>query len=222
MIVTQKKDLKKILNYLQSKKNVFLVGCGECATVCCTGGIAEIEEMAKDLKNNGKNIMGYILVQEPCHIPLTAKEFRSKKEEIENADAILVLSCGAGIQSVSEIIKEKAVYPGVDSLFVGTLQRLGSFTQFCSLCGNCMLGETFAICPLTRCAKGLLNGPCGGVNNGKCEVDENSNCVWVLIYERAKILGQIENLKKVLLPKKNKPPLTNFKIAKKPKIKLNE
>lgn len=217
MIVTKQKSLETILNYLKDSKNIFIVGCGECATVCCTGGEEEIKDISKKLKDNGKNISGYKVIQEPCHIPLTAKEFRLQQKEIDDTDAFLVLSCGAGIQSVSEIIKDKDVYPGVDSLFVGTLRRLGNFTQFCSLCGNCVLGETFAVCPMTRCAKSLLNGPCGGVNNGKCEVDENTDCAWILIFERAKKLNQTEKLRSLNLPKKNKIPIANFAVGKKPK-----
>ncbi len=200
MIITRKKPLDDIMRSLEQYKKLFLVGCGECSTVCQTGGQVELEELKKSLEEVGKEVVGMLVARSACHILEVKKDLRQFKEEVKEADAFLGMSCGAGVQTLSEILK-KPVFTTNDSLFLGNIQRFGQFNEFCSLCGNCVLNETGGICPVTRCPKGLLNGPCGGVNNGKCEVDNDRECVWVTIYNKLEQTGRLDILKKSIKPK---------------------
>ena len=127
------------------------------------------------------------------------EEIRYKAEQ---CDAILSMACGAGVQLVAEVFEDKAVYPALNTKFIGVSEGQGRWSEFCSACGDCILAETGGICPLTRCSKGLLNGPCGGSVEGKCEVDpEKLDCAWQLIYDRLKRLGRLDVLEKIREPK---------------------
>jgi hypothetical protein len=185
---------------IKDTNKIFIVGCDECAKVCKCGGEEEVLELKKILKKKKKKITGYLVSSEACHIPLLKKEFRTKKKKIMDADCIVSLCCGAGTQAVSSFY-EKEVHPALDTVFLGTVKRFGSFLQYCSLCGNCVLSKTGGICPITRCAKTLINGPCGGGKQGNCEVYPENKCCWVLIYEKLKSLKKISSLKEVNLPK---------------------
>lgn len=201
MIITEQKPLEEILDLLKEDRNIFLVGCGECATLCETGGEPQVKEMEGRLREAGKNVTGWTVVDVACEVLVTKKGLRAKRDAVNEADAFLVLACGGGTQAVRECT-DKAVYPGCNSLFLGNVQRMGRFEERCSMCGDCILGETGGICPVTRCPKGLLNGPCGGTDNGKCEVDPEKDCVWTLIYDQ---LAKDEGLDRIrkLFPAKD-------------------
>ncbi|HUU50734.1 MAG TPA: methylenetetrahydrofolate reductase C-terminal domain-containing protein [Nitrospinota bacterium] len=201
MIITKQKPLDEILEFLENHKRIFIVGCGSCATLCKTGGEEEVLQMKKILEKKGFEVTGDVIPDETCHIPLTERKLREKKKELKKSDAILVLACGSGVQSISLTAKQP-VYPGIDSLFIGNVVRFGSFVERCSACGNCYLGETTGICPITCCPKTILNGPCGGVEEGKCEVDPNMDCIWIQIYERLKEKGELDKMKKIKSPRK--------------------
>jgi len=210
MIITKLKELNQILEYLQQAKSVFIVGCNSCAAQCQTGGDEDVKEMAEYLQKAKKKVTGTAVPDETCHIPLVKKSLSECKKQIQESDAILVMSCGAGTQAVSSLV-ESPVFPACDTLFLGDVKRLGDFTEFCSLCGDCVLGETGGICPVTRCPKGILNGPCGGMHQGKCEIDEETECVWVQIWERLQKLGCVHLMMKRRPPKdysKKKKPGT--------------
>lgn len=202
MIITKQKNLENILESLKGHKRVFLVGCGSCATLCKTGGEEEILEVKGILEKEGFEVTGHTIPDETCHIPLTERKLRESKKEMKKSDAVLVFACGAGVQSIS-LSSELPVFTGVDSLFIGNVVRFGNFQEKCSACGNCYLGETAGFCPVTSCPKGILNGPCGGVDEGKCEVDPEIECVWVKIYERLKERGQLDKIKEMKPPKKH-------------------
>lgn len=208
MIITTTKPLDEILDMIAPHKKLFLVGCKECAATCETGGEKDVLEMAEILKSKGKEVVGYTMIQAGCFDLDVKRHFRESKEALDKAEAILVLSCGAGTQSAAEVSNLPA-YPALNTHFLGNIKRTGMFDERCSLCGECVLGSTGGICPITRCAKGLLVGPCGGVNNGKCEVDPEKDCAWVLIYQRLADLGQLDKLHK---PMKEK----NYSKAQKP------
>ena len=154
-----------------------------CSTSCQTGGEDEVKEMTEKL---GDKVVGWAMVEDPCDLRLDRRDLKAHKEQIAESDAVLVMACGAGVQTVGKY-SDKIVLPALNTLFIGETERLGRFHDMCRACGDCILDETGGICPLTRCAKGLLNGPCGGQVKGKCEVgDYEYECAWVQIYDRLK------------------------------------
>ncbi|MBN2168687.1 MAG: methylenetetrahydrofolate reductase C-terminal domain-containing protein [Actinobacteria bacterium] len=200
MIVTKQKPFEAILKELEGARSVFLVGCGDCATLCETGGTDQLAEMSEKLKAEGKEIAGTVVPDVGCHELDLKKEFRAHKEELEKADALLVMSCGAGCQSARSAT-DKPVMPSNDSLFLGNVMRYGQFEEKCRLCGDCLLDVTGAICPVARCHKGILNGPCGGTNEGKCEVDPEKDCAWTLIYQQLEKEGKLDKMSEYRPPK---------------------
>ncbi len=195
MIVSTQKPFEQILSALEGGERIFIIGCAKCASVCKAGGEEEVFRMQDALAAAGKEVTGTIVIDETCHMLRTARDLRSRKEQVDEADFLLVLSCGAGIQSVAEH-SDKKVIAGTDSKFLGNIKRFGQFEQRCSLCGDCRLNDTAGICPVTVCAKGLVNGPCGGMEDGRCEVDAEQTCAWVAIYERLDRQGRLEALDK--------------------------
>jgi ferredoxin len=201
MIITKKRDFKALMENLKNYKSLFLIGCSECASLCGTGGDPELASMKETLEAEGKTVTGTLLPKTGCQTLGTKIELKKDKEACADADAIIVMSCGAGTQSAVEIFPDKPVFPANDSLFLGNMTRFQMFDERCSLCGECILDKTGGICPVTACPKGLLNGPCGGTDNGKCEVSPDIDCAWVRIYDRMKKTDQLEDLKKTLEPK---------------------
>lgn len=201
MIITEKKTPEEILEYLGPARSVYLFGCNSCAEQCQTGGERELKEMVRFLEEKGFEVRGYSIVDETCYRQLILREYR-QKPEIKDADTVLVLACGAGVKTVADVAPEsQPVIPALDSMFLASVERYGRFFEGCSLCGNCVLAVTGAICPHTDCAKGLLNGPCGGVVDGKCEVDVENDCAWVKIYNRLKAQNRLDVMRKVSAPK---------------------
>jgi ferredoxin len=183
MIITELKPDEEITEMIKPFKKLFIVGCGTCSTSCKTGGEKEVAEMAEKL---GDQVIGTAMVEDPCDIRLDRRDLRPYRERIKDSDAILVMACGAGIQTVGEYAK-KPVLPATNTLFIGQTERLGRFHDTCKACSDCILDETGGICPLTRCPKSILNGPCGGQIKGKCEVgDYENDCAWIKIYENLK------------------------------------
>ena len=202
MIISKKKQFKDILKYLDRDKKVFIVGCGECSTTCKTGGEPEVLEMKKALENEGKTITGYVVPKAPCVASQIRISLAKSKKALADADSILVLACGLGIQSVKENDRtEKIVHPGCDTLFMGEINKDGAFLERCAACGECVLDLTGGICPVARCPKGLINGPCGGTDKGKCEVDKDRDCVWTLIYNELKKTNRLDRMKEIQPPK---------------------
>ena len=200
MIITEQKKIEQILEYLKDSKSVFIIGCGRCATSCETGGEKQVADMAKKLTGKGKKVTGSVVIEAPCDDRLVTKDLNLYSAQLKKAEALLVMSCGAGVQTVSDII-DKSAYPALESIFLGRTRRLGKFYEMCMMCGDCALEETEGICPVARCSKHLLNGPCGGSHKGKCEVDDKYDCAWYLIYERLKARGKISKMKKFMKPK---------------------
>ena len=199
MIVTDNKPKQEVLEALQDYHKIFIIGCGSCAAASRTGGDDECRIWVEDLKKSGKEATGYFIPEETCHVFLLKSMLR-QSEAAAASDALLVLACGAGVQAVSAAT-DKPVVAGLNSMFLGTTYRAGEFLKYCSLCGSCVLSTTAGICPVTRCPKGLLNGPCGGMVNGMCEVDASMKCVWVEIYERLKSRNKQKALATINKPK---------------------
>jgi len=201
MIITTQKDRQDILETTKKYNKFFLIGCSECASLCGTGNEEALQEMAEFLEQNGKTVTGMLVPKTGCQTLGTKIELKKDKEACQTADAIIVMSCGAGTQSAVEIFPDKPVFPANDSKFLGNMTRFQMFDERCSLCGECIIGKTAGICPITNCPKGLLIGPCGGMSDGMCEVNSEMPCAWVRIYERQKTLGNLDELKEPLEPK---------------------
>lgn len=203
MVVSEKKPIEELLGYLKGAKKVVLVGCGDCASACKVGGEPEIAEMKETLAANGIEVTGSVIIPTACNLLLGKKELKAVKDALKEADAVVSMACGDGTQTIMKNVKKQniPVYPANDTLFIGEVERVGKFEEACKACGECELGWTGGICPVTMCAKGLVNGACGGAKNGKCEVSPDNDCAWVKIYERLKDLGQLDNLKEVRAPK---------------------
>jgi hypothetical protein len=206
MIGTTKKPLEEILQALEGYEKIAVVGCDGCAKVCATGGLDQVKEMAQDLKGKGKNITLEVSPERTCNIMKSREALDTCKDQIAAADAVLVLGCGGAVQIARQTTEEYGltipVKVGLDS--VGHMDMVVPGTvamEQCQECGMCILNETGGICPVTKCAKSLLNGPCGGSENGKCEVDPNRDCAWVLIYNRLAALGELDSLKRYMEPK---------------------
>jgi len=206
--ITEQKPFATIGQFLEPHDKVYIIGCGTCATMCRTGGKEEVLQMKERLEGEEKSVTGWMIIPTACNA-LTGEAMRIEADRIEEADAILVMACAFGVQRVGSFT-DKLVYPALDTLFIGMEESPGHFSELCSQCGQCFLGETAGICPITACAKGLLNGPCGGSNEGKCEVDPEKDCAWILIYERLKALDRLD------LMLKYQPP-RDFRKAQKPR-----
>ena len=197
--ITEQKPLEEVTQSLNRCNTVYLIGCGTCAAMLHTGGKSEVLAMKDELEAKGKKVTGWMVIPTACDA-LTREALAENAKDVEAADCILVMSCAFGVQTVS-LYTDKAVYPALDTLFIGQEKRPGYFAEICIQCGECALGQFAGICPMTQCAKGLLNGACGGSRDGKCEQEPEHDCAWVLIYERLKRLGKLDEIKEFVLPK---------------------
>lgn len=200
MIITRQKNFNDILKSLNGGP-VFIIGCSECATLCHTGGEEEVLSMKEDLMKENIKTTGWVILEPACHFLNDKRLLKKHKEEITKAKKILVLACGNGIQTVSEIIKDIDIIPGTDTLFLGEIKHLDEFEKRCIMCGECIQDLFGGICPVSRCPKGMLNGPCGGSINGKCEINKDIDCVWDIIYKYLKDQDKLYKLKEIQKPK---------------------
>jgi hypothetical protein len=192
------KPIQEILSMLEGYPRIVLFGDSGCATICETGGLDQLEAMSALLVSHGKSVLGSVYVEGGiCDIPNLRKEVARSKTIIDSCDAILVLACGVATQAITQLLPEKESFPATNSLFVGALTERFHHAEMCSLCGECILHLTGGICPIARCSKGMLNGPCGGSMDGKCERDDQTDCAWHLIYDRLKHLGKLDNLRTI-------------------------
>ncbi|MBU2540285.1 MAG: methylenetetrahydrofolate reductase C-terminal domain-containing protein [Candidatus Omnitrophica bacterium] len=213
MIISKQKPFEEILKILSPYSKIFIVGCGTCSTTCKSGGEEEVAKIKPALEKAGKLITGTVVSESPCVAAQVKVPFAKNRKAIEEADAMLVLSCGSGVQSVKENDRwDKPVLPGCDTLFAATVNAKGEFNEYCSHCGECVLDITGGICPVTRCAKGLLNGPCGGMDKGKCEVDKDQDCAWVLIYKEAEKHKNLGKFRQIQDPKDHSQSIKPHKL----------
>jgi len=198
MIITEQKPFAKIIDSLKEYQKIFLIGCGECATTCKTGGEPEVLGMKAQLEAAGKTVVGTCIPESPCVASKSKTELAKNMSALRQAEAILVLACGLGTQSVKDNDRlALAVLPACNTLFGAVVDSQGNFQEKCSMCAECVLDITGGICPITLCPKGLLNGPCGGMNQGKCEVDKERDCAWVLIYKELEKKKKLEGLRQI-------------------------
>lgn len=204
-IITTKKPFEEVLGALKNVNKIGLVSCGSCAAMCQTGGTEGAKEMAEKLEQEGFEVVVTIVPDEVCDNRVMMKDFRKIDKELGEIDAILTLSCGLGVASIIQVLSKKhpeiPVFIGTNTEFMGMTERIGRFYQRCRGCGDCLLNETGGICPITTCAKSLMNGPCGGMVRGKCEVGNyEKDCGWVLIFNRLKELGRLDLFTKLRDP----------------------
>lgn len=215
MIVTEPKPIDEVLASLGEEKSIFLLGCNGCAEVCETGGESALLEMKERLEAAGKKVTGVALIDFLCNKVLIDLRLAREIEKIKAADSLLILTCGIGVQAVSKVVG-KPVHPAANTISLGGLQGLWPSEERCEACGDCMLDLTGGICPVTSCTKSLLNGSCGGAQDGKCEIDAEKDCGWINIYERLKKVGRLENLKKFREPRDHNKMLPAADLRKTP------
>jgi hypothetical protein len=197
--ITKQKPLDEVKQQLDKFDRIYVIGCGTCATMTRTGGTDEVMAMRKSLQDLGKLVTGWTVIPTPCD-EMTESALGENDSAIKNSNCILVMACALGVHRVNSYLN-KPVVPALDTLFIGVEDSPGDFHEVCIQCGQCVLGDMAGICPLAACNKGLLNGPCGGTNNGKCEVDKTKDCAWTLIYQRLEKQGRLDLMRKYQPPK---------------------
>ncbi len=199
MIIAEQKPIEEIIEQVGEKNRILIAGCNECVTVCEAGGKKEVEILASALRmyfmTHGKEVtIDEITLERQCD-----REYLEElKDSIEKYDAVVSLACGVGVQFMAERYMNMEIYPGLNTSFMGVTEERGVWTERCQGCGQCILARTAGICPISRCAKRLLNGPCGGSTNGKCEINPELDCAWQLIIDRLKKLGRMEEYEQII------------------------
>ena len=209
MIVAKQKPLAEIKEMLRPFEKVLILGCGTCVKTCFAGGEDEVAMLGAALRlafrQDGKTIhTEELTVERQCEDAF----IQESAQAVGRNEAILSLACGAGVQAMARRFARAVLLPGLNTTFMGVLEKPGLFTEECAGCGDCELDTFGGICPVTRCSKRLLNGPCGGSKNGKCEVSPDIECAWQLIIDRLTLLGQSDNLKRYIPAKDWRPSLS--------------
>lgn len=198
MIVADSKPLEEIIERVKDNRKILVAGCNECVTVCEVGGRKEVGVLASALRlyfaNQGQDVaVGEITLERQCD-----REYvQSAREDVEAHEVVVSLACGVGCQFMAEEYTTTPCLPGVNTNFMGGKVDRGIWAERCQGCGACVLADTGGICPVARCAKRILNGPCGGSTSGKCEISKEVDCAWQLIVDRLKALGRMEDYEKV-------------------------
>jgi ferredoxin len=202
MIVGEQKPLAEIKANLSSFKKILILGCGTCVKTCFAGGEDEVATLASELRlsfrKDGKNLkIDEMTIERQCE-----DEFiKEAAFKVNQVDVVVSLACGAGVQMVASRFTKVPILPGVNTTFIGILEKQGLFTEKCLGCGNCFVDIFSGVCPISRCAKKLFNGPCGGSSQGKCEVNRETDCAWQLIIDRAQEQGKLDKLIAYIPPK---------------------
>jgi hypothetical protein len=211
MIIAERKPMEEIRKLIAPYRRVLVAGCETCVAVCWAGGEKEVGILASQLRlarsAEGSEIsILEATVERQCEREMV-EEIEDKVAEVE---AVISLACGSGVQTMAEMFEDKPVFPGVNTTFIGMPEKEGLWVEMCGACGDCFLDRTGGVCPIVRCAKGLLNGPCGGTRKGgKCEIDPDKDCAWVLIYRRLEKQGRLDVMRKYYAPK-------NYRAVKRP------
>lgn len=212
MIVAEQKPVEEIRRVCAPYRRVLLLGCGTCMTVCGAGGEHEVSfihsalRVAQARSNDGTHEFLEYTVKRQCDF-----EFLDLlADRVTEVDAILSLGCGIGVQVIAERFPDVPTLPGVNTSFMGMAREGGIWDERCAACGDCRLAETAGVCPITRCTKGILNGPCAGTKNGKCEANKDMDCAWVLIYERLEKLQQLDKIRRYY-------PARNYRVIPRPR-----
>jgi len=212
LIIAEQKPLEEIRQMIAPYERVLILGCGTCMTVCNAGGEREVSYLHSALRlahaksGNGTQTFAEYTLKRQCD----AEFLDLLADKIGDVDAILSLGCGIGVQAIAERFPDIPVLPSVNTSFMGMAEESGVWDERCAACGDCRLAETAGICPITRCTKGILNGPCAGTKNGKCEANKDMDCAWILIYQRLERMQQLEKMRRYYPPR-------NFRTIPRPK-----
>ena len=216
MIVAERKLFEKIWEAIKDYKNVLVLGCGTCVSVCQSGGEKEVGLLSSELRMKSRLEGKEMQITEATIERQCDREFFTTiKEKAGSYDVILSMACGAGVQFTAEVLEPASVVPALNTRFIGVTAEEGIWTEKCRACGNCVLSNYGGICPITICAKSLISGPCGGSKNGKCEASQEKDCAWVLIYNRLKKQNRLDNLRLVA-------PIKDFSTQTHPGKYVNE
>lgn len=197
MIVGEQKPLDEMWEMIRGHKKVLVFGCNTCVAVCHQGGNKEAEILASLLRMRAtQEGVDMEIANGGIERQCETEFFDSAEKQIEETEAVLSTACGIGVQFMAERYA-KPIYPGLNTTFLGAVEEMGVYTERCQACGNCVLGETGGICPIARCAKRVMNGPCGGSTGGKCEINKEVDCAWQLIVDRLKMLGRMADYEKL-------------------------
>jgi ferredoxin len=199
MIIADRKPIEEVIDQVKDFQKILIVGCNECVTVCEAGGKKEVGVLASAMRmyfmNQGKDIT---IDERTLERQCDNEYLEEIRNIIDEYDAVLSLACGVGVQFMAEKYLSKPVFPGVNTCFLGVTEERGVWTERCQACGQCILGLTGGICPVSRCAKRLFNGPCGGSTKGKCEISKDLDCAWQLIVDRLKELDRMDEYEKIM------------------------
>ncbi len=202
MIKSKRKEIDEISDMISKYKKVLIVGCGGCSSVCLSGGQKEVSTLMIDLKLSLEDdeldifVDGYT-IERQCN----TKYYQGLNTKKNDFDAVLSMACGCGVQMMADTYIDLPVFPALDTVFMGVDIDIGLYQEKCRACGECIIGATGGICPITNCAKNLFNGPCGGTSSDKCEVNKNIQCAWHGIYSRLKAQGRLDDILKVHAPR---------------------
>jgi ferredoxin len=201
LVKAKRKTTDEIKNLIKGYNKIINIGCGGCVSVCLAGGQKEVSVLNEELKmsfkdDNARIIIDAYTVERQCNMTF----LEELDEIVPSYDCILSMACGAGVQLLAEKFHGVPVFPSVNTVNIGIDRDLGVYEEKCRACGECVLGYTGGICPVTRCAKGLFNGPCGGTNKGKCEIDDSIPCAWDAIYTRLKEQNRLKDILEIQPP----------------------
>ncbi len=198
MIVADKKPIEEIIEEIKNHEKILILGCNECVTVCEAGGKKEVGVLSSALRmyflNQGREVS---IDEKTLERQCDHEYLEEVRDVMDQYDAVVSLACGVGVQFMAEKYHTTPIYPGVNTCFLGVTEKRGLWTERCQACGDCILARTGGICPVSRCAKRILNGPCGGSTNGKCEIDKELDCAWQLIIDRLKALNKLDDYEKL-------------------------
>ncbi len=198
MIVADKKPIEEIIDQIKGHKKILVLGCNECVTVCEAGGKKEVGILSSALRMYFLNQGSEVKIDEETLQRQCDHEYLEEiRDVMDQYDAVVSLACGVGVQFMAEKYHTTPIYPGVNTCFLGATEKRGLWTERCQACGQCILAQTGGICPVSRCAKRILNGPCGGSDHGKCEINKEVDCAWQLIVDRLKALNSLDDYEKL-------------------------
>lgn len=199
MIIAEQKEISEIINMVGDHRKILVIGCDTCVTVCLSGGAKEVAILASALRLafrvQGKQVeVNETTIERQCEIEFVD----SLGPMVKDKDLLISMGCGIGVQTIAERFSHLPVVPALNTKFLGLPEKQGVWVERCQACGQCVLDKTGGICPISRCSKSLLNGPCGGSQNGKCEINNEIDCGWHLIYDRLKALNRLECLEEIM------------------------